>query len=205
MNWVFHMINHKAFFCFTAFNLKFNVSHILQKQDDLLTLKDNTKILSETDTETFFHKQSCLKPKSRLFSWDQILQNRNWYFFPRPNFPKPNLTFSPRPNSPKPKAKPYKNWLKSRDRDRNRDFSISLTIFVEIFSSFFFFFSSRKKDSLFLRIFSSFFLPVFLLLWSRGELQRRRNRDPFSEHENQKKNSMNAGRPRKTQTSINGS
>ena len=69
------MINHKAFFCFTAFNLKFNVSHILQKQDDLLTLKDNTKILSETDTETFF----CL---------NKVVWNQNQGFFPETKFSK---------------------------------------------------------------------------------------------------------------------
>ena len=57
---------------------------------------------SETDTETFFRDQIFQKPKSILFFQDQIFRNRNWDFFPRPNFsgtetffpkPKPRLFF----------------------------------------------------------------------------------------------------------------
>ena len=78
------------------------------------------------------------KPIPRLFLWYQIFRNRNWDFFPRPNFfetetdtflPRPNFseteTFFPRPNFSKPKPKPSKIWQKSRDRDLNRDFSTS--------------------------------------------------------------------------------
>ena len=105
------------------------------------------------------------------------------------------------PNSSKPILKPSKNWQKSRDRDWNQYFSISLTIFGEIFSkhfppfpSMFFFssrkkifyfsesfppvsslllFSSRKKDILLLQIFSSFFFS------SEIERQCQRQRSSF--------------------------
>ena len=47
----------------------------MQKQVDLLTLNDNTKILSETDTETFF-------------SLNKVVWNRNQDFFPETKFSK---------------------------------------------------------------------------------------------------------------------
>ena len=115
-------------------------------------------------------------------------------FFPRPNFqkPKPRLFF-PRSKSPKPILKPSKNWKISQDRDRNRDFSISLTIFGEIFSKYFpsfpslFFFSSGKKIIFLLRIFSSFFFSVFLLLWNRTSRQRSKLCFPPCKERNKKR------------------
>ena len=92
--------------------------------------------MTKTDNETFFYTKFS-KPRPRLFSEtkffrnqyffrDQIFQNRNWDFFPRPNFSETETeTFFPRPNCPKPKPKPSKIWQKSRDRDLNRDFSTS--------------------------------------------------------------------------------
>ena len=76
-----------------------------------------------------------------------------------------NQDFFPRPNSPKSIPKPSKNWQKSPDQDQNQDFSISLTIFKEIFSKYFpsfpslFFFSSRKKIFSFSEYFPSFSSP----------------------------------------------
>ena len=47
-------------------------------------LNDDTKNLTETDTETFFTIPNFLKPKPRLFS-----ETETDTFLPRPNFPKP--------------------------------------------------------------------------------------------------------------------
>ena len=43
-------------------------------------LNDDTKILTETDTETFFTIPNFPKPKPRLFSETKFLRNRNRYF-----------------------------------------------------------------------------------------------------------------------------
>jgi len=99
-----------------------------------LALNDDTKILNETDTETFYPIPNF--PKPILFFRDQILWNRNQ-------------------NSPK-------SWQQSRDRDRNRDCSISLIIFGEIFLKYFPLFPSfypllQKKYIYLLWIFSSIF------------------------------------------------
>ena len=72
-------------------------------------LSDGAKILTKTDTETFFRHQ--------------IFQNR--CFFTKTKFSETetqfsktkNETFFPRPNSPKLIPKQCKNWQKSRDRD----------------------------------------------------------------------------------------
>ena len=53
----------------------------------LEALNDNTKILSDTNTETFFPIANF--PKPRLFSKTKFFRNRNRDFFPKPNFPKP--------------------------------------------------------------------------------------------------------------------
>ena len=50
----------------------------------------------------------------------------------RPNFPKLTQRLFSRPKFLKPKPKPCRNWQKSRDRDWNRDFWISLKFFGEI-------------------------------------------------------------------------
>ena len=44
------------------------------------TLNDDTKILTETDTETFFTIPNVPKPKPRLFSETKFFRNRNRYF-----------------------------------------------------------------------------------------------------------------------------
>ena len=72
-------------------------------------LNDGAKILTKTDTETYFRHQ--------------IFQNR--CFFTTTKFSETetqfsktkNETFFPRPNSPKLIPKQCKNWQKSRDRD----------------------------------------------------------------------------------------
>ena len=66
------------------------------------TLNDDTKILTETDTETFLRYQ--------------IFRNRNRDFFPRPNFSETD-TFLPRPNFPKPKSRLFSetNFFRNRD------------------------------------------------------------------------------------------
>ena len=126
-----------------------NLNYILSSG----ALNDDTKILTETDTETFFRYQifrnryrdffsdtkfsetetdtlkklaKVSKPKPILFSRDQIFRNLNRDFFPRQIFSQTETeTFFPRPKCPKPKPKPSKIWQKSRDRDLNRDFSTS--------------------------------------------------------------------------------
>ena len=55
-------------------------------------LNDDTKISTETDTETFFPKPNFPKPKPRLFLC-QILRNWNRDFFPRPNFSETETFF----------------------------------------------------------------------------------------------------------------
>ena len=60
-------------------------------------LNDDTKILTETDTETFFPIPNFPKQKPRLFS---ETKSKPRHFFPRPNCPEP---------------KPSKNWQKSQD------------------------------------------------------------------------------------------
>jgi len=100
-----------------------NRTHVNQPQCVQSTEYD-TKILTDTDTETFFTIPNFPKPKPRLFFRDQIFRNRNRDFYPRPNFSETETeTFFPRPNFSKPK--PSKIWQKSRDRDLNRDFSTS--------------------------------------------------------------------------------
>ena len=90
-----------------------------------MTLNDDTKILTKTDTETFFQDQIFLKPKPILFFRDQIFRNRNRDFFPTPNIPKPRPIFFeteterflPKQNFAKPK--PSKKWQKFRNRNVN--------------------------------------------------------------------------------------
>ena len=114
-------------------------------------LNDDTKILTQTDTETFFTIPNFLKP--RLFSEIKFLETETETYFPRPNFPKPKLRlfsgtkflrnwnryfscetkffrnrnqdFFSETKFLKPKLKPSKIWQKSRDRDLNQDFSTS--------------------------------------------------------------------------------
>ena len=144
-------------------------------------LNDDTKVL--TETETFFPIPNF--PKPILYFQDQILRNR--YFISETKFSETEtdtLFLKPKSLKPKPRlfsetkfsetdTEPLQKLAKVSYRDQNRDFSISMTIFGEIFSKYFppfpslFFLSSRKKDILFLRIFSSFFFSVFLLLRNR--------------------------------------
>ena len=135
----------------------------------------------------FFPKQSCLKPKSRLFSWDQILQNRNWYFFPRPNFPKPNMRLFFQDQILRNQKQNPTKIGKSLETATETETSQYPWQFLErSFPPFPSFFSSPPGK----KIFSFFkYFPRFSSLSfssSGGELQRRRNRDRFSEHENQR-------------------
>ena len=94
------------------------------------SLNDDTKILTKTDTETFFQDQIFPKPKPILFFRDQIFRNRD--FFPTPNIPKPRPnffeteteTFLPKQNFAKPK--PSKKWQKFRNREVSKPKSQSL-------------------------------------------------------------------------------
>ena len=73
------------------------------------SLNDATKILTETDTETFFLLANFAKPKPRLFFWDHNFRNRNRHFFSETKFSETKTeTFFPRPNSPKPIPIPSK-------------------------------------------------------------------------------------------------
>ena len=76
-------------------------------------LNDDTKDLTETDTEIFLRYQ--------------IFRNRD--FFPRPNFSETETdTFLPRPNFPKPKPKPSKIWQKFRNREVSKPKCQSLLV-----------------------------------------------------------------------------
>jgi len=59
------------------------------------SLCDETKILTDTKTETFYPRQIFPIPKPRLFFRYQIFRDRYRDFFPRPNFPIliPRLSF----------------------------------------------------------------------------------------------------------------
>ena len=74
-------------------------------------LNDDTNILTETDTETFFSDTKFSETKTETFFRNKIFQNRNRCFFPETKFSETE-TFFPRPNSPKPK--PSNNWHKVR-------------------------------------------------------------------------------------------
>ena len=67
-------------------------------------LNDDTKNLTETDTETFFPIPNFPKPIPRLFSDTKFSETDTETFFPIPNFPKP-------------KPIPSKNWHKFRNRE----------------------------------------------------------------------------------------
>ena len=66
------------------------------------SLNDDTKILTETDTETFFTIPNFPKPKPILFFREQIFRNRNRDFFSDIKFSETGTFFSI-PNFPKPK------------------------------------------------------------------------------------------------------
>ena len=66
-------------------------------------LNDDTKILTETDTETFFPIPNFPKPIPRLFFRYQIFRNRYRDFFSDTKFSETDTeTFFPIPNIPKP-------------------------------------------------------------------------------------------------------
>ena len=97
------------------------------------SLNDDTNILTETDTETFFRYQIFSNRDQNFFSETKFSETKTDTFFSRPNslkpIPKPsknwqksrdqnqNRDFFPKPNSPKPKPKPLQNWQKSRNRE----------------------------------------------------------------------------------------
>ena len=62
-------------------------------------LNDDTKNLTETDTETFFTIPKFLKPKPTLFSETNYSKTITNTSFLKPIFPNPRLF--PRPNLPK--------------------------------------------------------------------------------------------------------
>ena len=101
-------------------------------------LNDDTKILTESDTETFLTIPNFLKPKPRLFSETKFFWNRNQDSFSEIKFfwnqnqdfssdtkfsETETNTFFPIPNFSKPKLNSSKIWQKSQDQDQNRDFS----------------------------------------------------------------------------------
>ena len=72
-------------------------------------LNDDTKILTETDTETFFPIPNFPKPKPRLFPRPNFSETETDTFLPRPNFSETETEFFfPKPNFSKPKPKPSK-------------------------------------------------------------------------------------------------
>ena len=90
-----------------------------------------------SETKTFFQDQIFLKPKPRLFFPNQIFQNWNWYFFPKPIFLTPKLilfldtkfsetkTYFPRPNFLTLKPKPSKIGKSFKPRSFESEMSIS--------------------------------------------------------------------------------
>merc|ERR1712218_687019 len=69
-------------------------------------LNDDTKILTETDTETFFPIPNFLKPIPRLFFRYQIFRNRYQDFFSDTKFSETNTeTFFRYQIFPKPKPR----------------------------------------------------------------------------------------------------
>ena len=57
---------------------KINDNHDPHHHDPL---NDDTKILTETDTETFFSDTKFSETKTETFFRNKIFQNRNCYFF----------------------------------------------------------------------------------------------------------------------------
>ena len=70
------------------------------------SLNDDTKILTETDTETFFTIPNFPKPKPRLFSETKFFRNRNRYFSSETKFSETETeTFFRDQIFPKPKPR----------------------------------------------------------------------------------------------------
>ena len=106
------------------------------------SLCDETKILTDTETETFYPRQIFPIPIPRLFFRDQIFRDRYRDFFSETKFSNTDTeTFLTRPNFsipiPRLFLRDQKFWYRnrdsqrnchgSRDRDRDRDFCIWLT------------------------------------------------------------------------------
>ena len=111
------------------------------------TLCDETKILTDTKTETFYPRQIFPIPIPRLFFRDQIFRDRyrdffsetkfsdtdTETFFPRQNFSRPIPRLSFRDQIFRYRYRDYpKNCHGSRDWDRDRDFCIWLTNFRHV-------------------------------------------------------------------------
>ena len=80
------------------------------------TLNDDTKILTETDTETFFTIPNFLKPKPRLFSETKFFRNRNRYFSSETKFSETETFFR---DQIFPKLKPRLFFRDQIFRNRN--------------------------------------------------------------------------------------
>ena len=109
---------------------------------NLKTLNDDTKILTETDTETFFPKPIFPKPKPRLF-------------FPRPSSPKPKpiLFFRDQILWNRYRNPPKIGKSFEAETERNRDWTKPRLLYI---------LDNFWRDLL--QIFSSFSFSVFLLL-----------------------------------------
>ena len=136
-----------------------------------------------------------------FFSLNKVVWNRNQDFFPETKFSKTETdTFFPRPNFPKPnmrlffqdqilrnqKQNPTKIGKSLETATKTETSQYPWQFLERSFPPFPSFFSSPPGK----KIFSFFkYFPRFSSLSfssSGGELQRRRNRDRFSEHENQR-------------------
>ena len=96
-------------------------------------LCDETKFLTDTETETFYPRQIFPIPIPRLFFRDQIFRDRYRDFFSETKFSDTNTeTFFSRPNFSIPIPRLSKNCHGSRDWDRDRDFCIWLTNFRDV-------------------------------------------------------------------------
>ena len=89
-------------------------------EGNLGALNDDTKILTETDTETFFPILNFLKPKPRLFSENKFFRNRYRDFFPETKFSETETeTFFRDKIFPKPKPRLFFRDQIVRNRNRN--------------------------------------------------------------------------------------
>ena len=146
-------------------------------------LNDDTKILTKTDTDTFFPIPNFPKPKPKLCFRDQIFRNRNRYFFSETKFSETKTeTFfrdhilRNRYRNPPKIGKSLKTETETFQYPcKFLELSSPNIFLLFLLQSVFILLSSRKKDILLPRIFSSFFFSVFLLLQRQRQRQRQRS------------------------------
>ena len=105
-----------------------------QAKPDLFgkALNDDTKILTETDTETFFTIPNFPKPKPRLFSETKFFRNRNRYFSSETKFSETETFFRDQIFSkPKPRLFFRNQIFRNRNPQRfGKSFETEMSISV---------------------------------------------------------------------------